>query len=94
MRALEFVIYGLATFRLTRLLTRDQILSPLRERFWQKFSPETTRLGYLSTCEWCLSIWAASLLLISSIITAATDTVATVLALSAVAGLLAAHEDR
>lgn len=94
MTALELVIYGLATYRLTRLITRDSISAPIRERVWKKRPPEKSKIGYLLTCEWCMSIWVASLLLISSMITSATDIAATVLALSAVAGLLTAYEDK
>jgi hypothetical protein len=44
---------------------------------------------------WCTSVWVASLLVISRIIIPeATQVVETVLALSAIAGLLSAHEDR
>jgi hypothetical protein len=92
---IELIILGLAVFRLTRLLTRDVILDELRERIWSRFPPERSKIGYLFTCEWCLSIWTGSLLYLSSILMPTTTSViATVLALSAVAGLLAAYEDR
>lgn len=48
-----------ATYRLTKLIQEDEILSPLRDRFHTKFPPESTKLGYLSTCPWCLSMWIA-----------------------------------
>lgn len=91
----DLAIRGLATYRLTRLITRDEIAAPVRDRIWSKYPPETTRTGYLLTCEWCTSVWAASALQISRIIAPRTTrTVETVLAMSAVAGLLTAHEDR
>lgn len=94
MKALQFFIYGLATYRLTRLFLVDSLTQPLRERVWKRYPPESSRLGYLLTCPWCFSFWAASLLLISSIISPVTDMVATALALSAVAGLLTAYEEK
>ena len=94
MTLLELVIYGLATYRLTRLITRDSITEPIREWIWRRRPPEKSKIGYLFTCEWCMSIWTASLLIASSMITAVTDVVAAVLALSAAAGLLTAYEDK
>jgi hypothetical protein len=90
----EFVILGLATYRITRLFTRDVILEGFRNWWWKKFPPESSKLGYLLTCEWCLSIWVASLLWGFAMITAVTITVAMVFALSAVAGLFTAYEDK
>lgn len=94
MEFLYFIILALATYRITRLITRDHIFSSARNKFWEKYPPESTKLGYLITCEWCTSIWVASLLVISAMITLVTVAVATVFALSAVAGLLTAYEDR
>lgn len=48
-----------ATYRLTKLIQEDEILSPIRDRFHQTFPPESSKLGYLSTCPWCLSMWIA-----------------------------------
>lgn len=86
---------GLATYRLTRLITRDTITAPIREKIWENHPPHTSKLGYVLTCEWCSSMYAASLLEISRIITPRwTARAETVLALSALAGLLTAYEDR
>lgn len=90
----EFIILALATYRVTRLVTRDVIMDSFRNWFWKKWSPEESKLGYLLTCEWCLSIWVASLFYISAMITSVTIAVAGVFALSAVAGLLTAYEDK
>lgn len=94
MTPLELVIYGLATYRLTRLITRDVITARFRDWVWSKRPPESSKIGYLFTCEWCMSIWTASVLVVSSMITDVTDIAALVLALSAVAGLLTAYEDK
>jgi hypothetical protein len=90
----EFVILALATFRLTRLITRDVITESLRNKVWKKYPPESSKVGYLFTCEWCMSIWTASLLYGCFIITSVTVIVVVPLALSAVAGLLTAYEDK
>lgn len=95
MTIIEFLILGLAVFRLTRLFTRDTILEGFREKVWRRYPPESEKLGYLLTCEWCLSIWLGSLVYLSSILMPTTTrAITTVLALSAIAGLLAAYEDQ
>lgn len=92
---LELTLAGLATYRLTRLLIADTILNTPRNWFWKKFPPESSKLGYLLTCPWCISIWVSSILLISRIIMPeATHMVEVVCSLSAIAGLLTAHEER
>ena len=90
----ELVVLGLATYRLTRLATRDNVFASIRNKFWERFPPESSKLGYLFTCEWCLSVWVASLLFISAMISTVTVLVAVPFALSAIAGLLTAYEDR
>ncbi len=83
-----FVILALATLRLSRLFTTDQITEPLRNLIWKRFPP-STQLGYLFTCNWCMSIWFASLVTICyTIVPSATLPPCLVLALSAVAGLI------
>ena len=95
MTTLEFLILGLATYRITRLIIRDEILATPRNFVWKRFPPEKSLLGYFLTCPWCISIWVASFIQISSIIVPGTTyVVAAVFALSAIAGLLTAHEER
>lgn len=94
MELFEFVILALATFRLTRLITRDVITEPIRTRVWKKLPPESSKIGYLFTCEWCMSIWVASLVYVCFIITSVTVILLVPFALSAVAGLLTAYEDK
>lgn len=95
MTIIELIIYGLATYRLTRLITRDVIMAPLVNRVWKRFPPESSKIGYLFTCEWCMSIWVALALQLSRmIVSTPTFVVEVVLAASAIAGLLTAHEDR
>jgi hypothetical protein len=90
----DLAISALATYRLTRLITTDEITAPIRDRIWKTHPPETSRVGYAITCNWCSSVYAASALQISRIIAPKTTTaVETILALSAVAGLVAARLD-
>ena len=91
---MEYAILGLATYRITRLFTRDTILNSFRNWWWKKFPPEKHPLGYLLTCEWCLSFWVASLLFGCYMINTVTVLVAAPFALSAIAGLLTAYEDK
>lgn len=91
---LEITILGLATYRITRLFTRDTIFESFRNWFWGKFPPESSKVGYLLTCEWCLSFWVASLIFISAMISAVIVLVMVPFALSAIAGLLTAYEDK
>jgi len=86
-----FIVLALATFRLTRLITTDVITEFIRTWVWKRF-PLSTKTGYLFTCDWCMSIWFASLVTISyTIVPTATLFVALPLALSAVVGILAAR---
>lgn len=90
----ELALRAVATYRLTRFLTKDELAAPLRDAVWSRYPPETSKVGYLLTCEWCMSIWAGSALQIAHMIAPRTTTaVETVLAASAVAGLLTAHEE-
>lgn len=58
--ALALIVAGLATARLTRLITTDQITEPLRRVAW-KIDPNLKHVGYLITCPYCVGVWAAGL---------------------------------
>lgn len=49
------VLTGLSIYRLTRLVTADRITQGLRAWVVRR----SRWLGYLVTCDWCLSIWIA-----------------------------------
>lgn len=58
---------ALATKRLTTLVVEDEIARDIRDRVWDSYPPETTKLGYLISCRKCTSIWAgAAVLLLGS----------------------------
>lgn len=46
-----------AVYRLTKLAIDDEILYDIRAKVWEKYPPETSKIGYLFTCVWCMSIW-------------------------------------
>ncbi len=52
---LWLILGALACYRLTRLVTADQITLPLRTWVLDR----NRWFGYLVTCDWCLSIWVA-----------------------------------
>lgn len=58
--ATALVAGALATYRLTRLITTDVITEPIRDVIWEKYPPESTKVGYLFTCDHCASIYAAA----------------------------------
>lgn len=90
----DFVLISLAVFRVTRLFTTDVIFERFREWVWKRKPPKTA-IGYLFTCNWCLSIWFASLFtLCYTIEPTVTVYVALPFAFSAVAGLISARLDK
>lgn len=89
-----FLAFLLASYRLTRLVTLDDITAPLRDRIWRRFPPHT-RTGYLITCDWCTSIYASSLLVFLYMIVPVPATILLfILAGSAVAGIISTCLDR
>jgi len=81
---LLLVLDGLATYRLTQLVTSDTLTQPIRDLF-QRTEWGAEFVG----CAWCVSIWAAGLVVVlQSSIGHVWFYAACVLALSAVTGLL------
>lgn len=65
---MRLVTISLATSRLTRLVTEDEITAPLRDRVesWAAGAAEGSlkeRLAYIPTCRACSSVWAAGIVL-------------------------------
>lgn len=60
---LVIVLMILATYRLTTFVTRDELLSPERERFE---AAHDNRLGYFVGCVYCVSVWAAGLVTLAT----------------------------
>ncbi len=91
---LTFIILTLATHRITRFLVEDYLFDPIRQRIWRKWNPGESKIGYLFTCYWCTSIWAASIL-VGGYLLAPTLTfvVSLVLSISSIVGYIAARMD-
>lgn len=86
---LALLVAALAVYRLTRLVVADELTAPLRDRVVGRGG----RLAYLVTCPWCISVWiAAGWVLLLVLLPLVALVAGTVLALSAVAGLLSSLE--
>lgn len=84
----------LATYRLTKLVIDDEITREAREWAYEQANrlpaPLASKVTYLLGCPWCVSIWAAgTLLLLRKVNPALADYLNTLLAASAVTGVLA-----
>jgi hypothetical protein len=55
MTPLLITLVALSTYRLTRLVTADR----LTQKFREAVIARGEMIGYLATCDWCLSIWVA-----------------------------------
>jgi hypothetical protein len=91
--ALWLTIAMLATYRLTRLVTADEITKGLRGWVLDR----SQWFGYLVTCDWCLSIWVAPLPALSILLwgdITAVQAPLVALALSGATGLLSLLERR
>lgn len=88
-----FAVGSLSCYRLTRLVTADELTKPIRN--WA-FSKSPT-LGYLASCDWCLSIWLSPLVAIPITLwpnNRAITTACFCLSLSAISGLVSVTEQR
>ena len=91
----QIFVVCLAVFRATRFVIKDHILNSLRNRLFDRFPPESTRLGYLFTCPWCIGFWLSLIAYFCYTISPLpTLWVCYVLAISAVVGWLTALDDR
>jgi hypothetical protein len=63
----DAAIDALATHRLTRLITEDELTRPARDFIHASHPPATSKLGYVLTCPYCASIYAAAAITITHI---------------------------
>jgi hypothetical protein len=83
------IILGAGTYRISKLFIEDVIFEKIREKIFTKFPPETTRVGYLFTCYWCMSIWIGTIVTLGYILGSTVMIIVCLpFALSAIAGLL------
>ena len=96
---MNVLIDALATFRLVRLATRDEVTAPLRARLRhpaaQVLSPMiAARVEPMLSCPWCLSWWVAlGVVSARRLAPDLWDPIARALAFSAVTGLVATNLD-
>lgn len=87
---LEFfilIVLALAVYRLCRLIIEDYIFESIRDRIWDRYPPESTKIGYLFTCYHCLSLWLASFVVVLFLLLPVPTIVgATILAISTLVG--------
>lgn len=57
MKLLDLLVDGLATYRMTKFIIDDELLADVREKFLDKHPADSTKLGYLVGCPWCISIY-------------------------------------
>lgn len=92
---IDIAVLILAVFRLSRIVIKDHIFDSLRNRLWDRFPPESTKLGYLITCPWCIGFWLSLVVYICyTIVPLQTLWCCYVLAISAAVGWLTALDDR
>lgn len=89
------LVDALATYRLVKLVRDDRITEPVREAVESSHGPaEQSKVTYLLSCPWCLSIWfGAAVSLGRRRWPAGTELVSRTLALSALTGLATRHLD-
>jgi hypothetical protein len=56
MTVFHFLLLSLASFRVTRLITTDDITQPLRDRLPDNW------LAELLSCSWCCGVWVTAVL--------------------------------
>lgn len=97
------IVDALAVYRLTRFVTVDHLFEPARERIQKEIKQAhhaklisvhtRDKLEYLLTCQWCMSIWIATLVLLASRYTPKLwNPISKMLAFSATAGFLSGYE--
>jgi hypothetical protein len=95
--ALRLLVDALAVYRGTKLVIDDKLTEDLRARVTARFGDaDESKVGYLITCPWCVSIYLGGALSVARIVAPSSktvDAVATALALSAITGVLYERED-
>ena len=88
------IILALFVYRVTRLITIDEIFEPVRAFVWDK-TKTGSHLAYLVTCSWCISLWVALPVVFSyAFFPSMTILIGCIFALSAIAGLITARLDQ
>lgn len=90
-----FLVDGLASYRLMKLVRDDRITESARAAVQARQGPpEQSKVSYLMTCPWCLSIYFGAALTVGRMRwPRSTNAVARTFALSALTGLVNQHLD-
>lgn len=94
MSALDTAVSALATYRLTKLVIDDKLTEELREKVFVRYGdPSVSKISYLLTCPWCVSMYAGLAVSVSDTVFPRTTRVLTrALAFSALTGIIAERE--
>jgi hypothetical protein len=88
LRLVRFVSDVVATYRLTKLIMDDKITEDFRNLIYEKF-PRDSKMSYLISCPWCVSIWAgAAIFTLRKVSPETADVISGLLAASAVTGVV------
>lgn len=91
---LDTGVQALATYRIAKLIVDDKVLEGPREWMFAKFGdPSVSKVSYLISCYWCVSIYAGLAVSLGDTVFPRTTRVLTrALAFSAITGMLAERE--
>lgn len=95
-RLTGLLVDALASYRLVKLVRDDRITEPARVAVQEHAGPpEQSKLSYLMTCPWCLSVYFGAALTVGrSRWPRATNAVARTFALSALTGIATQQLDQ
>jgi hypothetical protein len=95
-RLAGLLVDALASYRLVKLVKDDRITEPAREAVQDRTGPpEESKVSYLMTCPWCLSVYFGAALTLGRLRwPGTTNAVARTFALSALTGLATQHLDQ
>jgi len=89
MEGLTLSIAALAAYRLTRLITVDRIMLPMRRQVDRRFGDDSS-LGYFVRCPWCVGWYVSGVTVIAlDSVESVPVPVLSVFAVAAVVGVLA-----
>jgi hypothetical protein len=91
---MNLLISALATYRLTKLVIEDKILEGPRESIFAHYGdPKVSRVSYLISCPYCVSMYAGLAVSLGDTVFPRTTKILTrALAFSAITGMLAERE--
>lgn len=61
MTGLDVVLAVGLTARISRFITEDRLMRPVRYRVQTRYPPKKAGVGYIISCPWCASIYVGAL---------------------------------